>query len=463
MAYYNNIIMDRFKKFKKILNEYDLKNIDFVKEYLKFSFYKKRPKKNNKLYINICKIYDSYPGTVKELLDNIPTLGYYKDYFYIYNYSKNDDLNEYILNLVIKQLNQDLDNLKQNKEISTIAKYFPRENSKLNKNNSFIAAFCERYYPGLQIYSARKKYRKLKSMLNEKLGTLESLICTKQLDKINLNKVSPMALENKKELLLVNDEMRAKLDQHETDQLKKLSLASFIKELLLDKHSIEKMQNLWEHNRYCMEIPFIYRLISNSVCVIDLSKDTFSTNGQYFALGIALLIDQFSLVKNKTIVCKDNLIQLKGNILERAKQLWTYSGPCKELDAKRYYDLINVNNTDENIKNFIFVSTKELMNHESLCDKKITMIHYIPYGDHYNIRYFNGSKIKEFRRYSNKNTIFSKEAEYYETRKDINNIIIESNELNDRNTPVVIVLFFFMMWMIVKYYENFYTDSVMIL
>lgn len=449
--------MNKFKQFKKILNDDDLKNPDFVKEYLTFSFHAKRPKKDFKLYINICKIHDHYPDTIKELLNNIPQLGYYKDYFFIYNFSKSDSLNNYILDLVIKQLRQDIDNLKQGKEVSTIGKFLPRENSKLNDKNSFIDAFCAKFYPDREINNAKRKYRKLKTTLNEKLGTLEPLICTKQFDKINFNKVSQMALKNNKNSVLITDEMKAKFDQHETEQLKKLSLASFIKEVLTNKHSVEKMQNLWEHNRFCMEIPFIYRLISNSVCIVDLSKDAFNSNSQYFTLGITLLIDQFSLIKNKTIVCKNSIVTLKGNILERAIQLLTYCGPCKELDAGKLYELVKVNNCDGGgeVKNLIFVSGKELTNYDILADKKITLVHYIPNGNDYNIRYFNGSKIREFKKYTSRNVIMGKELEYYEGKKDIGNIIVDSNELNDRTSPIIIVTVCFFLWLFVSLYGQF--------
>ena len=450
--------MNKHKQFKKILDDDEIKNSDFVKEYLKFSFDRRRAEKDMKLYINICKIYNSYPDTIKELLDNIPTLGYYKDYFHIYNLSKSTELNQYILDLVVKQIKIDITNLKENKEISTVGKFLPRENSKLNKNNSFIDAFCKVLYPGMKIESAKKKYRKLKTLLNAKLGTLESLLCTQQLEKINLNKVSPMALEKNKQALLGNDITRAKLDQYETELLKKLSLASFIKELLLNKHSIDKMQDLWDHNRYCMEIPFIYRLISNSVCIVDLSKDTFSSETQFFALGIALLIDQFSLVKNKTMVCNDTLVNLQGNILEKANQLLTLCGPCKELNAEKLYETVKINNKDSysEVKNLVFVSTKQLTNYEILADKKITLIHYVPKYDNFNIKYFNGSKIKEFKKYTSKNTVLRNEADYYESVKDIDNIIIESNELNDRVTPIIVVVSSILLWAGVSIYGNYF-------
>ena len=70
-------------KFKTIITKENLGDQEFVKEYLEFSFYKRKPQKDVKLYKNICRIYEVYPETIKELLTNIPRLGYYKDYFHI--------------------------------------------------------------------------------------------------------------------------------------------------------------------------------------------------------------------------------------------------------------------------------------------------------------------------------------------------------------------------------------------
>ena len=134
--------------FKKILNDIQLKDIELVKEYLKFSFRQRKAKKDYKLYINICRIFDVYPDTIKELLDNIPTLGYYKDYFYVLKFSRNATLSKYIYDIVVKQLKIDMQHIKskQNDKITTLGKWLPRETSKINKETNFIDNFTEIFY-----------------------------------------------------------------------------------------------------------------------------------------------------------------------------------------------------------------------------------------------------------------------------------------------------------------------------
>src|SRR5207245_2961042 len=109
----------------------------------------------------------------------------YKDYFYILNFSKNTNLDDYIYNIIINQLKEYLKNIKCKKQISTLGKWLPREKSEINKKINFIDKFNSKFYPDFAIYSARKRYRKLKSMLNKNLGTLEVNLCAKNYDKID--------------------------------------------------------------------------------------------------------------------------------------------------------------------------------------------------------------------------------------------------------------------------------------
>jgi|688.fasta_scaffold239712_2 hypothetical protein len=437
------------RKYFKILDKTDLNDIEMVKEYLKISFKNRKAKKDYKLYINIVNIYSHYPETIKELLDNIPSLGYYKDYFYILMFSKNDDLNEYIYNIVINQINNDLNNLKENKEISTLGKWLPRENHKINKNCNFIDKFTEKLYPNItDPMSRRKKYRKMKTMLNEKLGTIESKVCTKQFDKIDFNKVSYNGLKRNKESLIKNEIAKNKLDEYETSKLRLMNISEFTKELIVGNHSIEKMDKLWEINRFRMEIPYIDKLIANSICIIDLSKDTYENGGEYFALGMALLVNHFSLLEKKILVCNNNYVSLNGNIKDKLSQLLRYVGPCKEIDLNKYYQMATEVNTINTCTNIIFITNKKIENiEEKLGDKKITFIQFKPSFDNYDIVYYNGDKLRTIKKYMRKTERKKQES------KDINEIIKDSSEFTDTRTPVMIIMVLFLFWVILAWHQ----------
>lgn len=449
------LIMTSIRKFRKVLRNDEVKDIDTVKEYLEFSFKKRRSKKDYKVYINVCKIYNIYPNTIKELLNNIPKLGYYKDYFYVLMFSRNVELSDYIYDIVIKQLNDDLANLKENKKISTMGKWLPRESSKINKTCNFIDTFNSKFYPDKEKFNARKRYRKLKTMLNSKIGTLEAKICTHQMDTIDFNKVSRTALKRNKSTLLKNEVSKEKLESHIKSTITKMSLSNFVKEIMINNHNSEMIQDIWEHNRFSMELPYFNRLVCNSVCIIDLSKDTYNNDSQYFTIGIALLIDLFSTLENKVFVCNNNLVKLNGSIKEKIDQLTKYCGPCKQIDITRYYDLVTKNNAENQCKNIFFVTNKDISNLEWLLDKKMTLVQFKPQYDEYDIVYYNGDKETKFKKYMTNNYDSDEIISHEKKSKNINDIINKSNELNDRQTPINIILLMLFLFSILKSYEYF--------
>lgn len=440
------------KKFRKIFNDDELKDKNFVEEYLETSFRRRKAKKDFKLYINICKIYDHYPKTVEELLNNIPELGYYKDYFYIFMFSRSDSLNEYILNFVVNQLHKDVEALKNNNQVSTLGKWLPRENHKINSKSNFIDKFCEKFYPGIEQMAARRKYRKLKTDLNSKIGTLEAKVCTKQFDQIDFNKVSYKSLERNMETLLKNEECKEKLEEHELSQLKRLELHQFTKEILSDKHKSEFLQEVWNHNRFVMEIPYMEKQIGKSICFIDLSQDSFSCDLYLHSVGMALLINEFSVLDDKVYLSNNagqKQIQLEGNIVNQAQGLMKLCMPLKELKIEEIYDL----SQKAGAKTIIVVSNKEIK-YEYFENKKVNLLHFTKKNfDNYKISYYNGDRVKHLVRYNDKLT--KNLIKFNKEKKDMKDIIVESGELHDHMTPLITILVLFVVLMFVKSFEYF--------
>lgn len=446
--------MTNNNKFSGILNDAELSNIETVKSYLQFSFRSRKPKKDYKLYINICKICELYPETIRELLNNIPTLGYYKDYFYILMFSRNAMLDSYIYDLIYRQLLSDVRNMKESKQITTLGKWLPRENSKINLKCNFIDKFSQMFFTEVRdVNNGRKRYRKLKTALNKYLGTLESKICTKKYDEIDFSKVSHNSLKNNKEHLLKHDEVKEKLNEFEMSFLKKLHLSGFIKELYNNNYSAEMLLAVWEHNRYRMDIPYIDKIIANSTCIIDLSKDTFNENAEHFAIGMALLTDTFSLNEQKVIVCKDNKLKLTGNLIDKANYIMQNIGPCREIDIEKYLDIL-----EPNCKNLIIVSNKDIVNCKMLAEKQITLLQFMPTYDSYDIVHFAGDKIRKFKKYVSKfesNAVENGTAEIFEVAKDINIIVENSCEFKDKRV-IYFVMLMVAFWFVVRMLEFIY-------
>jgi hypothetical protein len=420
-----------------ILADEDIQDVDKVKSYLIQSFNKRKPKKSNKLYINLCNIYNLYPNLVESILDNISKLGYYKDYFHILYFSTNYKLNNYIYNLVITQITIDIGNLEPGKKISTLGKWLPSEGSKINKKINFVDKFNSLFWEKGNKFTLRKKYRQLKTKLNEKLGTLESLMNTKQYEKINLNKVSYNALQRHKHHLITHEELVPKFYDYEVSKLKKMSLFAFIKELFDNKYDIKTLEYVWENQDY--QIPYLNALINNTICAIDLSKDMFTNNAHYLSIGIALLVDKLSTHKNSIIVCNNNRINFESTdtLLDKKNKLIKYSGPCRDIKASYYKNIANNINNDYVL---LFVTNKFI--NIDVPNKILQIIPY--YNNNYDVVLTENGKHKKITKYEETET----------TREKIGVIISCAPELRDM-TNIYIILGVATLWVFIKFCEVF--------
>jgi hypothetical protein len=421
---------------QRILLEEEIQDVDQIKNYITKSFNRKKTRKSNKLYINLCNIYELYPAFVENILDNMPNIGYYKDYFHILSFSNNYKLNNYIYSIVIKQVTEDLDNLKINKQISTIGKWLPKEGSKIDRKIKFVDKFNVLVWgkSSLSKFHFRKKYRQMRSMLNEKLGTLESLMCTKQYDKIDLNKVSMNAVQRHKTHLLTHPEMVPKYHEFQVNKLTNMNLFDFVKEIGSPNYDGEIMEQVWNEQNYHVLIPYINQHINNMICVVDMSKDMFTNNAHYLSIGIALLVDKFSSHKNKVIIGKD-IIQFDTNstLSEKKNKILKYSGPCA-IDILQYQKLININ--DDYV---LLVITDKQVKMPELG----TYIKFIPYYDgNYDIELTVNNKCRKVTKYDDVET----------TQGRIQTIINTSSELHNTNYIYYIALSF-MCWVFLKFLE----------
>lgn len=436
--------------FKNILSEDELKDQDIVKQYLEFSFHKRRTEKDPKCYINICKIFNYYPETVKDIINNINILGYYKDYFHILKYSRNDILTNYIHDLVRIQIKKDLQNLKDNKNISTLGKWLPRENSKMNRKTNFIDVFCSNFFNETNKFTARKKYRKMKTMLNDKLGTLEAKMCTNKMEEIDFEKVSPLSFKRNISTIIKHDECWDNLIKYQENKLMKLSLGNFIENVMDENNEIDLVQKIWDKKKYLMSIPFIEKNIGNSVCIIDMSKDTFLYTGEYIAIGLALLIDKYSTLNNKIYIPNLGFIYLDGNIREKVKKFLTYCIPVKEFNLLNYYN--DIMSKDPSCKTMVLITNKKINDYNFLSDKNITFVKYEVYNNTYDTLYYNGTTITKYKKHTNYNENIQL---FKEEKKNINSIIVQSDELNSNWHKYFIVLLL-LSWLFLKIMGFFY-------
>lgn len=382
------------QRFGKLFNDTTITNTEMVKQYLELSFKKRRPKKDFKFYINICIIYDTYPETINEILDNIPTLGYYKDYFYILSFSKNDKLTNHIYDIIVEQIRADMHiiNNPGSGKITTMGKYLPREKSKINTKCNFINEFNKRYMPNVKNrITAKKIYRQIKTTINKHLGTIESKICTGQLETIDFDLVAPYALKKATSKLMKNEICWNNFVDHETNIFRQTDLTTFVKEIILNDHSADKMDKYWTEFNYCKSFidnlmlnmgtspNFNLALLTNSICVADLSNETYMANADFFVISMLLVVDKFSVAKNKTII-NDMAIDLTGNIVEKINQIIKQAGPCPLPVVENYIG-------DHNC--IIFATTKDVYcEAETMGNLGTHIVHFVPRSNKCNVNIY---------------------------------------------------------------------------
>jgi hypothetical protein len=329
---------------------------------LEYSFRKRKAMKDMKLYTNLTLIYETYPDIIKKILDSIPELGYWKDYFYILSVTKNPTMESYIYNIIVKQLKLDLVSCNP----STLGKFLPREKSKLNKG--FIDKFNKLFFPQTSNkIKARQLYRNLKTNLNKKLGTIESKLCTKEYDQIEYAKVAPYALKRHTKSLMNNEITKNKLEKYQLGVLKNKTLSEFVKEIVTNEKSFspEIFEDVWQLNLFMDSIPYLNQMI-NATCLIDLSASTYNVGGEFLTIGIALL-------NGSQIVIGNHLTKLEGNIVCKTKQILKQIGPSTFKT--------------ENQDKLIIVTSQDL---PDLKIYGLQVLHIKPNHETFNLTYYDG-------------------------------------------------------------------------
>jgi hypothetical protein len=198
-------------------------------------------------YMMIYTWYSFYPEFAKyalkcmvDLGDNVHPYGSWKDIKYFCEYCKNQSekmehpLIQYAIQLINDQLKIDYANLISNGDnISLAAKWTPREKSSFGWLYQSLATNYFSHYLGTAytedknykaILKCKTEYRKMLSLLNHKIDTLQIKQCSHIWSKIDFNRVTSISLAKQKKAFLnikANGEVRCPLDEDRTECARK--------------------------------------------------------------------------------------------------------------------------------------------------------------------------------------------------------------------------------------------------
>ena len=206
------------------------------------------------LIIELAKIY---PNTIMNLLEELPNIGSWLDFKYIYGIccedlklEKNNDIIEILEKIKKKLINIQIDQLyadelefntdiETQKKLSLLAKWFPKQGSEYSRKYKIDKEVAKKYYPFLwkkDFRKACKELRKLISKLNTAIGTTEKMMCSKQFSLIKFELVPGRCLNLKHKAWL--DENKNGIRKHENDVDRDIARENYIN--FLEKVKLNK-------------------------------------------------------------------------------------------------------------------------------------------------------------------------------------------------------------------------------
>lgn len=302
-------------------------------------------------YMMIYTWYKFYPEmarmTIKFLVDlgdkTIHPYGSWKDIKYLSDYCKvassdNHELIQYSIKLINDQLKNDYSNIISNSDdISLAAKWAPREKSKFGWLFDLLAIdYFKQYIDTANNYTQYKKavlkckmeYRKILSMLNKKIDTLQIKQCSKKWSTIDFNNVTSISLlKQKKAFLNINKYGKEKYS-YDCDRIdcaenfkehiqksvrgevemkgKRIGMGDFTKEAISllylnngDNHEIELLNSQWRDNSMQNDA------LGNMIAMVDVSG-SMEGDPMNVAIALGIRIAEKSLLGKRIMTFSSN-------------------------------------------------------------------------------------------------------------------------------------------------------------
>jgi hypothetical protein len=289
---------------------YDNKSV--VKKFLLRYLTSSKLFKGFKTYNTLIHLFKRYPTTIKQIINNIPKITYYKDYLRLLVQSKNVELNEYIYNLLEKQLRADMENHADGKSISTLAKWLPRQKLHFDLKLNFVDKMSERLFPGEEKFTRFKKYRKIVSELTKTLDPVEIKLCDKRISEISVDDLTDRNKYTYAHTIQVNEDLNNKLLQETGPKYNKMSYGKLMDRIfqlysLGDykrkdfESEIKQLNDIWSANKDTyIETHRKVTQMKDEYLVLDISANLINTQkNTVIKMAIMYLLINDSIVVNR--------------------------------------------------------------------------------------------------------------------------------------------------------------------
>ena len=228
----------------------------------------------------VCPYYNKvYNYNNEKYTMKIVTVGSWKDMKKMCDvvYKKTNDENHplilYCCSLLLIQLDNDIQSIKKKKNISLVAKWFPREKSKYKWLFYKLAnIFYDMHFTKSKINQTQKykKLRKVISSLNKQLHTIEIYQCSNYWNCIKMNLFTGNSLLKYKSAFFMNNN--------------KLTTKKYDKFLYVLKDRASCLKKFYIFLRRANIVPQIYKIKSNTLSVMQIIRNIFNnkkSNDEY--------------------------------------------------------------------------------------------------------------------------------------------------------------------------------------
>jgi hypothetical protein len=326
----------------------DYSDKDLMKQYILSGFKRKGQFKGVKLYKLLIKLYNIYPQTIKEIIDNLDKITYYKDYFRLLSMSKNEELNEYIYNLIETRVQIEFNNGKA----TNLSKWLPRERSHYDKKLGFVTRICKKLYPKINIIEAKKQYRQQLSKMNKQLDIVEVKLSSKQYDEINVNNMTRHSLIKYNNILCSNPKLKTDLSNHYYDLYNKCDYLEFMGRVMsfyksnMHTNDIFKLEtdiiiDCWNRRKHYFVKKYEEEFDFNNILVVNATANIINRFYKQFIMVILLFLE-----KNGEYIINSNNPKLikeaekdKDNIFQKVTTILSYINSSDKLQISKINNL----------------------------------------------------------------------------------------------------------------------------
>ena len=251
-----------------------------VKKYIVFNLTNNRLNKGNQFFKKLIELYKIYPNLITDILLNLNQFTYFKDYFRILFLSKNEELNNYIYDFLLKTIKKDMSGV----NITTLAKWLPRKGSHYDKKLNFVNKFAELMFPNdkknrLVLFI---KYKKTLSKLNKIINPIEIALCEKQHDKIKFPNLTKRNMHTYNRKFQKHDDLNNSMDNYIKNKVSNYDYDQYINRVLLlnnlndfkkniYKNELEVLNDYWK-NKNLKGLCDVPSIMKNSILLLDVNS-----------------------------------------------------------------------------------------------------------------------------------------------------------------------------------------------